>query len=243
MHAMEEKGRGWLVSRSSATSLFPRNAINGDHATLYEVSTAREDRDGEGSRRARMYTRSAPHSRFASRQHSRTGSRAGSRVDLITMARSYNSTSKLQPKQSFPSGFQGQGLVGMEPDFIDLDERDLEPRERDPMGVDEGEMRRLVMGRVGGWVDWMVGWMDFRGLEDEDGEGELEDENSDIDKGVNEGEGREEVLDDTTGIQDVIGVDDTVRLEGGVSTFPAPGAGGGVWDDARWLLRVAADSL
>ena len=43
--------------------------------------------------------------------------------------------------------------------------------------VDESEMRHLVLGRVGGWVDWAVGWaVDFHG---DDGAGREEDDNGD----------------------------------------------------------------
>ena len=75
------------------------------------------------------------------------------------------------------------------PDFLyDEDEGELE----DEAGmegegyVNESEMRRLVLGRVGGWVDWAVGWaVDFRG-EDVDGQGV---EERDGDEGAEDQEG------------------------------------------------------
>lgn len=39
--------------------------------------------------------------------------------------------------------------------------------------VAESEVRRLLMARVGGWLEWAVGWMDFR---DDDDEDDFEDE-------------------------------------------------------------------
>ncbi len=127
----------------------------------------------------------------------------------------------LQPK--------GQGLEDIEPDFVDLDERDREDGEGVDV-VDEGEMRRLILGRVGGWVDWMVGWMDFRGVGDdgEIGEGEI-----DV-NGRSKGEGRDKwrLLDGGDGSE----------LDKGIS-IPAPESGGGVWEDTKWFLKVAANSL
>ena len=124
---------------------------------------------------------------------------------------------------------KAQGLEDIEPDFVDLDERDREDGEGVDV-VDEGEMRRLILGRVGGWVDWMVGWMDFRGVGDDEetSEGEM-DEN-----GRSKGEGRDKrrLLDEGAGSE----------LDKGVG-MPAPESGGGVWEDTKWFLKVAANSL
>lgn len=217
---MEEKGQSWLASRNSATSL---------HSP---VSVQQHDPRSDGLEEAAIETtkkkkkaRSMPGSRYASRAQSR----AGSRVDL-------RMTSQLALSSSIPTtAVRGvllpQGLEGMEPDFVDLDEREEEEGEEGEEGevVNEGEMRRLVMGRVGGWVDWMVGWMDWRGDGDEEEEGEEGNERGQggkegVEKGRRRGEGREE------------------GVEGKGVCSPAPGAGG-VWEDARWLMKVAAESL
>ena len=81
----------------------------------------------------------------------------------------------------------GAAAAAVGPDFVGLegedliDEEDLIYRDDDDEEelVDEGEMRRIVMGRVGGWVDWAVGWMDFRGEREGDGEGDDEDHDPD----------------------------------------------------------------
>lgn len=232
------------MSRSSATvlnspavdhddddALNKNNNESGYGNALGPVSGGVEKNSlGEG-RGGGIYTRSAPHSRFASRQHSRAGSRAGSRVDLGMMKVQLGALSRAQSHEVAI----GKGVEGMEPDFVDLDERDLELEERDLGSVDEGEMRRLVMGRVGGWVDWMVGWMDFRASDDE--------ESGEVGDVVEEGEGVEEAVDDGSRKGERIREDDTAGLERRVDIVPAPGAGGGAWDDAKWLLRIAADSL
>lgn len=81
---------------------------------------------------------------------------------------------------------------GEGPDFVegfaDDDDDDEAVAEDGGEGVvDESEMRRVVMGRVGGWVDWAVGWMDFRGREEEDGEEEGGE--GDDGEGLEEGKG------------------------------------------------------
>lgn len=142
-------------------------------------------------------------------------------------------------------GWDGGGEDGegedVGPDFVDVEE---EEEEEGGEEVDEGEMKRVVMGRVGGWVDWAVGWMDFRG-EGEDGEEEEEEE-----------EGDPEVVEEVRGEGVVKGELDPVELQkrlrrkkrkdeeveiGGMdNTVGSAPERAGVWSDARWLLRVAA---
>ena len=79
------------------------------------------------------------------------------------------------------------------PDFVDGVYDDYEDELEGGVGmegegyVNESEMRRLVLGRVGGWVDWAVGWaVDFRGEDD----GEVhENEDGDGDEGAEDEEG------------------------------------------------------
>ncbi|KAL8996972.1 MAG: hypothetical protein Q9169_003623 [Polycauliona sp. 2 TL-2023] len=127
-----------------------------------------------------------------------------------------------------------KGLEGIEPDFVDLDEWDWEEREEELVEVvDEGEMKKLVLGRVGGWVDWMVGWMDWRGLGDDD-------------DGVGEGNGNDEMVEEEVGgegNEKRKWREDDGGESGSFSGLPPPEAAGGTWEDAKWLLKIAANSL
>ena len=119
-------------------------------------------------------------------------------------------------------------IADIEPDFVNLDERDREEQEDVVDLVDEGEMRKLILGRVGGWVDWMVGWMDFRGSREED---EVDDKLEEEEK--NESEERSPLDGGGKGeVEQVLSI-----------PAPAPDEGGGVWEDARWLVKIAVDSL
>lgn len=128
------------------------------------------------------------------------------------------------------------------PDFVDVEDEEEEEGEEE---VDEGEMRRVVMGRVGGWVDWAVGWMDFRG------EGEDEEEEEEGDPDVVERAAVEEVV--VKGELDPVELqkrlrrkkrkDEEVEIgsgEGMDNTVGSAPERAGVWSDAKWLLSVAA---
>ena len=181
-------------------------------------------------------SRSTPGSRYASRVPSRVGSRAGSRVDLRMTATMSSMPSRSDgPRDTLPA--EAQAVADLEPDFVDLDEWDREEEEEVVAVMDEGEMRKLVLGRVGGWVDWMVGWMDLRGLGEEDGdEGMGEEEEVVVDETVDEVKAKAR-----EGWR-LLGEGDRGDVDGG-SGLPAPGPGGGAWEDAKWLLRIAVDSL
>lgn len=136
---------------------------------------------------------------------------------------------------------EDRGSEDVGPDFVDVEDDEEEEGEE----VDEGEMRRVVMGRVGDWVDWAVGWMDFRG------EGEEEDE---------EEEGNPDAVEEVHGEGVVKGELDPVELqkrlrrkkrkdeeveiggrgEGMDNTVGSAPERAGVWSDAKWLLSVAA---
>lgn len=118
------------------------------------------------------------------------------------------------------------------PQFVDVDERDEDVGDE----VDEGEMRRLVWGRVGGWVDWAVGWMDFRGdVEGWKDEG-FEDEER-RDEGATDGSKRRRKRDES----DRIVIGDKEEPHGKVDVPPPPADGG--WKDAAWLLSIATKVL
>ena len=125
------------------------------------------------------------------------------------------------------------------PMFVDVDEEDEGALGEEEEDVDEGEMRRLVWGRVGGWVDWAVGWMDFRGEEG----GEKDDEgNTEVEGG--DGAGRDGV----DGRKRRRGRDesDRIMVKSGVPDATVdvpPPQGDGAWNDAAWLLSVAAKAL
>lgn len=127
----------------------------------------------------------------------------------------------------------------IKPDF--LVQEDEEDQVEGALGaeeeeVDEGEMRKIVMGRVGGWVDWAVGWMDFRGEEDEGDAGEdpLEDNGKgSLVQKKSEKQHKEQESDE-------IGAETEGGMLIGAPPPPPPLAGDGVWTDTKWLLGVAS---
>ena len=117
------------------------------------------------------------------------------------------------------------------PQFVDVDERDEDVGDE----VDESEMRRLVWGRVGWWVDWAVGWMDFRG-EGEGWEGEGHEDDEKEEEGELDGRRRRTRRDE----RDRVFVRER-ELVGELDVPPPPADGG--WRDAAWLLGVATKVL
>lgn len=103
--------------------------------------------------------------------------------------------------------------------------------------VDEGEMRKIVMGRVGGWVDWAVGWMDFRAEDEDEGDADearlRDDEEGNLMPKKPETQHREPELDQR-------GVEVGESLPVGPPPPPAPQAGDGMWADTKWLVGVAS---
>ncbi|KAL8798210.1 MAG: hypothetical protein Q9182_006855 [Xanthomendoza sp. 2 TL-2023] len=227
LQSLEEKGQGWLARRMSATTPLNHQDPAGSqqhYMGAFEPAggeNKNDDDDDDGVKR-KVSIRSTPStSRYGSRVHSR----AGSRLDLRMTATPAGKDSVLRP-QGYDGPAAGKEWEDVEPDFVDLDEGDCEGEEEGV--VDEGEMRRLVLGRVGGWVEWMVGWMDLRG----DGE-EEEEEVCQIERtnGV-KGGGAWRLVDDG----------ELGEAEPG-ARIPAPESGAGVWVDAKWLLMIAAESL
>ena len=140
------------------------------------------------------------------------------------------------PGEGASGEVEREGLDGIAVDFVE---------EGSEEEGDEGEMRKVVWGRVGGWVDWAVGWMDFRvdeeGIEDGDAEGlggpEESTENVDAkmeEKGkAVDGRRRRRKRDE----RDRINVRRTDDV--GAVVVEPPKEGEGVWKDAAWLLSVA----
>lgn len=121
------------------------------------------------------------------------------------------------------------------PDFLVLETEEDQAegaREAEEEEVDEGEMRRIVMGRFGGWVDWAVGWMDFRDEGDGD-EGPLEDGEENLLQKTVEKQVKEQEWDE-------IGAEMGKESDTGAGPPPPLPAGDGIWTDTKWLLGVAS---
>ncbi|KAI4210687.1 MAG: hypothetical protein LQ351_006462 [Letrouitia transgressa] len=228
----EEKGHGWLSARESSTSLRSpptgtRFYDNGAGAGVGEAAAAaaEEEADDEYSLSPAWRTRSGP----GSRMQSRAGSRAGSRADL-RMTRTRDAGMGFSGAVATAVGRGGEkGVEGEEapgPDFIGLEDEEGEAEQEGE--VDEGEMRRLVWGRVGGWLDWALGWMDFR-VEEVDGD-EVEETIPDE---------RKENLKQKREIAEKVELDE----KDGEIRIPAPSSDEGTWEDAKWLLRTAVESF
>lgn len=177
---------------------------------------------------------------------SRGQSTRGSSTKLRGLSRAQSrAQSRVQSRAQSRRGSIGGDGVSVEeeeeigPDFVDVEEGGEEQGEE----TDEGEMKRVVMGRVGGWVDWAVGWMDFRG------EGEEEEDADEVEgEGAAKGEYGEA---ESKGELDPVELDKRLRNKrkkddeaetGGEGTNAVSSAPeqGGVWSDARWLLGVAS---
>lgn len=123
------------------------------------------------------------------------------------------------------------------PDFVNAEEGEEEGEE-----VDEGEMKRVVMGRVGGWIDWAVGWMEFRGEGEE--EGDADEAAGAAGEEVDGGEGIVRGELDPVELQRRLRrkkrMDDEAETGGeGTNTMGSAPEQAGVWSDAKWLLGVA----
>ena len=126
--------------------------------------------------------------------------------------------------------FEGVDFVNGEEDVMgDGDDGEWDSEE-------EGEMKRLVWGRARGWVDWAVGWMDFR----EEGE-EEEQEEVDVaqDEGGGEADGRRRRRRTE---RDRVWIERPADDVGVVGDVP-PLQGEGALSDAAWLLSVARKIL
>lgn len=144
------------------------------------------------------------------------------------------SGSRLQSARQSRRGSGGKesgGLVMVGPDFVNVEEEE-EGVEED---VDEGEMRRLVMGRFGGTIDWAVGWMDFRG------EGEDEEEDAGVDQ-ENRMKGELDPVELQKRLCKKKRRDDEATCGNnakGLVRPPPEGNQASVWNDAKWLLGLA----
>lgn len=224
MSRLEEKGVSWLAARESSTSL-----VDDEEQPALPYYSARGSREQSC---ASMVGKGG-----GGGKKSRRGS-AGSKGEM---------------------GAAG-GMMMQGPDFVDeRDEREMrdvlgmgdvaveEEGDEDEDGegmmvVDDREMRRMVMGRIGGWVDWAVGWMD---LGDGIG-GDLEMEEEEYGKESDGfGAGAEGEL-DVEEVKRRLGAKAGVEAQEGMGArdgrvLPLPPAGdqAGILSDARWLLTIA----
>ena len=158
-------------------------------------------------------------------------SRAGSGVDLRD-----EGLRALTVADRGGLGGGDEDIVG--PDFVDpavYDEEEIEGEEE----VDENEMRRVVMGRARGWIDWAVGWMDLRN-EEEIWEGDMEDVQEDGKSSII-GEGRD--IEGTSRRRERSssgGGHYNDSAEALISEPPPRDPDAGVLADTKWLLNVAS---
>ena len=234
---MEEKGQAWLATRNSSTSLAKIGVgdMADDEFSLY--ASAHSGPHSPEWPTTPSFARSTVQSRYASRVPSRLGSRVQSRAGSGASLRDdgLRVLTKGGHNATQDEVGDGQGIVG--PDFVDpavFEDEDMIEEDE----IDEGEMKRIIMGRARGWVDWAVGWMDLRNGEEEgeDSGDDLEDERQasathggKID-GRRQKEQKSPNYDDNTGFSG----------EAVVCDPPPRDEGAGVLADARWLLNVAS---
>ena len=219
---------------------------------------------------SRKSTYSRMHSGRTSRTVSKPGSRAMSRVSLSLpeeelsqgtaveeeMNQGVNAKTKkvIQPDWIFPEEIQRveeELRDREEEDHGDEEERIGEESKEE--GFNEAEMKKVVLGRVGGWVDWAVGWMgDSDGrreegateADDDDDEGEDDLPLEEVDEAALGRKGRKSGDQGDTEEERMIGdilpppptAPASVMIEGGEGGSTASGR---MWDDAKWLLSVA----
>lgn len=133
---------------------------------------------------------------------------------------------------------EGEGEIG--PDFVDVEGEEEEEEGEEGEEIDEGEMKRVVMGRVGGWVDWAVGWMDFRGEGDEERDADEADGGVKGDDGENIMRGELDPVELQKRLRKKKMKDDEAETGSeGTNTMSSAPEQAGVWGDAKWLLGVA----
>ena len=238
--SMEEDGLSWLGKRESSVSLhdqgddpplIPQHIKDGEEeaaevdelANLFHTSPLHTPRLPSSSR---PYSRM--HSGRTSRTVSKPGSRAMSRGSLAIPERDHN-----EGEASDEKGTQNkrQGPDWVYPEEIHRIEEKLAAQGLEMKHgadeeevIDETEMRKVILGRVGGWVDWAVGWMEGRDDEVVESEEEIE--------------SRTQKLHERKGKR----VTEASYARELVVDAPRPPPGGaeaGAWGDAKWLLGVA----
>ena len=220
MSRLEEKGVSWLAARESSTSLVD----NEEGAAVGYFGARGASREGSfGSVNAK------------GGRKSRRGS-AGGKVEVMMEGPDFvDERDEREMRDVLGIGDVGVGEEGSEDEDVDGEGEGV-------MRVDDREMRRVVMGRIGGWVDWAVGWLDLGdGVEgDLDGEEEGYGEETGGFKAGAEGELDVEEVKRRLGAK--AGVEGQERLgvrDGNVLPPPPAGNDAGTLSDARWLLTIA----
>ena len=127
------------------------------------------------------------------------------------------------------------------PMFVDLDEEDEE--EGDVL-VDEGQVKRLLRARLGGWMDWAVGWMDFgvdeqQEDDDEEEEEEAAAESAGVEKEIEPSIKGRWIPTRREREKEQAAQEQSTSNKVGIP----PPKGDSALGDAAWLLNVAAKSL
>lgn len=221
---VDEEGHDWLLRTASALTTSTLEEKGQAWLVTRNSSTSlTEPFHSQGFGLANDENSSSRPAASRSRLNSRIASRASSR------------------RGSVGSGY---GAILMEPDFV-TPERETLGSELLPE-VDEGEMKRIVMGRVGGWVDWAVGWIDFKSF----GENESDIEPVEIEEGgevENYAKGMSEFNHDKRPAPDQLkGEEEKIQDITDVFRDDKPNPvslGEGGWSDAKWLLEVAGSII
>lgn len=218
---LDEEGHDWLLRTASALTTSTLEEKGQVWLVTRSSSTSlTEPLHSQGVGLANHEISSSRPAASRSRLNSRTASRVNLRRGSVGAER---------------------GALLIEPDFV-TPERELLP------DLDEGEMKRIVMGRVGGWVDWALGWIDFKSS------GEIEtispaeiEERGEIKNNAERHERKSEFNCDNRPASDqLIGEEENLQnmlgvLRGDIPN-PVPSGEGG-WSDAKWLVEVAGSII
>ncbi|KAI9843875.1 MAG: hypothetical protein M1837_006028 [Sclerophora amabilis] len=252
----ESKGQSWLVSRASSTSLTSTPDDNNEFRASPPFSHYSTP----------LHSRSRFASRQASRVPSRRPSRTGSRVELITpmgiRTPGRDSPDELQQKGR-GSGYFGTFKHGdpsggshddrdedydeyaQGPDFVDVDEESDENE-----GEEDEEMSRLTRQRgfgLGGLIDKIFGFSLFADDDDDDDHDEVGQDGKKA-KDAPYGDGAQEEDHDPMTPKDESAKESAgpmfkAATQEESSEVAATKSGATAWQDATWLLSVAAKSL
>lgn len=217
---VDEEGHDWLLRTASALTTSTLEEKGQAWLVTRSSSTSlTEPFHSQGFGPANHENPASRPAASRSRLNSRIASRASSRRGSVGVER---------------------GAMLIEPDFV-TPERDILGSELLPE-VDEGEMKRVVMGRVGGWVDWAVGWIDFKSLGENGSDNEPEEieEGGEVDDYAERDDDKRPAPVQLKGEEEKI-QDFTDIFRHDIPNPLSPGEGG--WSDAKWLLEVAGSII
>ena len=250
--AAESKGQAWLATRNSSTSL--RDNEEADENDLHRVRS-HDHAPGSSNSRARLHPLTP---RYPPPASPYSTSRRGS----VQLKQSHSNLVTFSPIHYEPldeASLREDVIKG--PMFVDLDNAEDERylrrsySERSSEADEEGEVRRLIRGRVGGWLDYFVGWMDFRGddswdgkSEDEEGGDEEDEEGREDykDKKRKEHEGKTKASVERSNYSEKNNTKKVVEetdVEYESTLVTDSEEAGGAWTDAKWLLGAASKAI